>query len=177
MVRSCNSPANPVSVFDTALARMLYFFVAACHYTTTQGPETGQRSIHGGSVIPDKELKILESFNGRGHVVLSAYLPLDTPEHRQSAHESFLQLAQKRLEECGHRADCREAISEDIEIVGLYLKSNGQRPNLGLAIFSCAAELFWRAYPLPVPVSTQVSVGSRFDLEPLKQVVERIQRP
>jgi hypothetical protein len=128
-------------------------------------------------VIPDNELKVLESFNGRGHVVLSAYLPLDTPEHRQSAYASFLQLAQKRLEECGQRADCREAIREDIEIVGLYLKSNGHRSNPGLAIFSCAAELFWRAYPLPVPVSTQVTVGSHFDLEPLKQVEERFQRP
>jgi len=128
-------------------------------------------------VIPDKELKVLESFNGRGHIVLSAYLPLDTPEHRQLAHENFLKLAQRRLEECGPRDDCREAIGEDIEIVSLYLKSNGHRQNRGLAIFSCAAELFWRAYPLPVPVSTQVSVGTHFDLEPLKQAVEQVQRP
>jgi hypothetical protein len=126
-------------------------------------------------VIPEKELKVLESFNGRGHVVLSAYLPLDTPEHRRSAYPDFLELAQQRLEECGRRADCREEMHEDIEIVGLYLKSNGHRHNAGLAIFSCAAELFWRAYPLPVPVSTQVSVGSHFDLEPLKQAAERIQ--
>jgi hypothetical protein len=128
-------------------------------------------------VIPDKEVKALESFNGRGNVVLSAYLPLDTFEHRQLAYENFLELAHRRLEECGSRADCREALGEDIEIVGLYLKSNGHRQNRGLAIFSCAAELFWRAYPLPVPVSTQVSVGLHFDLEPLKQVAELAQRP
>lgn len=128
-------------------------------------------------MIPEKELNVLESFNGRGHIVLSAYLPLDTAEHRRSAYANFLELAQERLEECGRRADCREAMREDIEIVGLYLKSNGHRHNAGLAIFSCAAELFWRAYPLPVPVSTQVAVGSHFDLEPLKQVVERVQRP
>ncbi|MFN2225891.1 MAG: hypothetical protein ACK2UY_06280 [Anaerolineae bacterium] len=128
-------------------------------------------------MIPDKEVKALESFNGRGNVVLSAYLPLDTFEHRQLAYENFLELAHRRLEECGSRADCREALGEDIEIVGLYLKSNGHRQNRGLAIFSCAAELFWRAYPLPVPVSTQVSVGLHFDLEPLKQVAELAQRP
>lgn len=123
-------------------------------------------------MIPDKEVKALESFNGRGNAVLSAYLPLDTIEHRQLAYENFLELAHRRLEECGSRADCREALGEDIEIVGLYLKGNGHRQNRGLAIFSCAAELFWRAYPLPVPVSTQVSVGPHFDLEPLKQVAE-----
>jgi hypothetical protein len=128
-------------------------------------------------VIPENELKVLESFNGRGHVVLSAYLPLDTPEHRQSAYPDFLELAQKRLAECGGREDCREAMREDIEIVGLYLKSNGHRRNAGLAIFSCAAELFWRAYTLPVPVSTRVSVGARFDLAPLRQAPEQIQTP
>ena len=126
-------------------------------------------------MIPEKDLKVLESFNGRGHVVLSAYLPLDTPEHRESAYPDFLKLAQQRLDECGRRADCREAMREDIEIVGLYLKSNGHRQNPGLAIFSCAAELFWRAYPLPVPISTRVSVGTHFDLEPLKQIAERIE--
>jgi hypothetical protein len=128
-------------------------------------------------VIPEKELKVLESFNGHGHVVLSAYLPLDTPEHRRSAYSNFLEMAQQRLEDCGRRADCREAMREDIEIVGLYLKSNGHRHNPGLAIFSCAAELFWRAYLLPVPVSTRVSVGSHFDLEPFKRAVERVQSP
>jgi hypothetical protein len=125
-------------------------------------------------VIPEKDLKLLESFDGRGHVVLSAYLPLDTSEHRQSAYPDFLKLAHQRVEECGRQADCREAVREDIEIVGLYLKSNGHRHNPGLAIFSCAAELFWRAYPLPVPVSVRVSVGTHFDLEPLKQAAERI---
>jgi hypothetical protein len=128
-------------------------------------------------VIPENELKILESFNGHGNVVLSAYLPLDTVEHRQSAYPDFLELAQRRLEECGGREDCREAMREDIEIVGLYLKSNGHRHNAGLAIFSCAAELFWRAYPLPVAISAQVSVGPHFDLAPLEQAAEQIQIP
>jgi hypothetical protein len=128
-------------------------------------------------VIPEKEVKVLESFNGHGNVVLSAYLPLDTAEHRQLAYDNFLKLAQRRMEECGSWDDCRERLGEDIEIVGLYLKSNGHRQNRGLAIFSCATELFWRAYPLPVPVSAKVSVGPHFDLEPLKQVVEQVERP
>ena len=60
---------------------------------------------------------------------------------------------------------------EDIEIVRLYLNCNASRCGAGLAIFSCASELFWRAYSLPVPVPTHVAVGPRFDIEPLLQVV------
>ncbi len=56
-----------------------------------------------------------------------------------------------------------------MEIVGLYLKTNGRRNNKGLAIFSCAAEMFWRAYPLKEAVPTRVTVGSAFDLEPLQE--------
>jgi hypothetical protein len=57
-----------------------------------------------------------------------------------------------------------------MEIVGLYLRTNGHRRHPGLAIFSCAAELFWRAYPLPRPVPNQVAVGPKFNLEPLHQL-------
>ncbi|MCL7452392.1 MAG: hypothetical protein M8467_05025 [Anaerolineae bacterium] len=108
---------------------------------------------------------------GHGQITLSAYLPLDTPEHRESAFSDFLKLAQKRLEECRPRPECQKAIREDIEIVGLYLKTNGRRNGPGLAIFSCAAELFWRAYSLPLPIPAQVSVGPKFDVEPLKQAM------
>jgi hypothetical protein len=121
-------------------------------------------------LIPERDLALLDSFNGHGHVMLSAYLQLDTPPHRQAAVEEFMRQAQARLEECGPRADCRKEIEEDIEIVSLYLKTNGHRRQPGLAIFSCAAELFWRAYPLPQPVPTRVVIGPRFDLDPLRAV-------
>ena len=124
-------------------------------------------------MIPEKDLELLESFNGNGHVVLSAYVQLDTPQNREAAYEEFLRQAQKRLEECGTRSDCRKAIQEDVEIVTLYLKTNGHRRQPGLVIFSCAAELFWRAYPLPVPVANRVSIGPRFDLDPLKRIASR----
>jgi hypothetical protein len=120
-------------------------------------------------LIPDRDLEVLQSFNGHGNIVLSAYLPLDTPEHRGSAYHEFMQQMQSRLDECGSNPECREALKEDMEIVGVYLRTNGQRQYSGLAIFSCAAKLFWRVYPLPEPCPTQVFVGSKFDVEPLKQ--------
>lgn len=131
---------------------------------------------HGTSevlLIPERDLERLRSFNSHGNITLSAYLRLDTPQRRESACQEFMNQMQMRLEECGPRLEDREAIQEDMEIVGLYLKTNGHRSHAGIAIFSCAAELFWRAYPLPVPLPTQVTVGPRFNVEPLAQFVRQ----
>jgi hypothetical protein len=119
-------------------------------------------------LIPDRDLAALQSFDSHGNTTLSAYLRLDTPERRESAHDDFARKMRVHLDECGSKPECREAIKEDMEIVNLYLRTNGHRQNSGLAIFSCAAALFWRAYPLESPVPTQVTVGPRFDLEPLR---------
>lgn len=124
-------------------------------------------------MIPDSDLEALQSFNGHGSTTLSAYLRLDTPERSKSAYDEFEQQMKLRLEECGHEPECLEALKEDMEIVRLYLRSNGHRNYAGLAIFSCAAELFWRVYPLPVPLPNRVSVGARFDIAPLKQELEQ----
>lgn len=125
------------------------------------------------ALIPDRDLEALQSFDGRGSITLSAYLRLDTPEHKESAYAEFVQQMQLRLEECGPRPECREALQEDVEIVSLYLRTNGHRDYPGLAIFSCAAELFWRVYPLPAPLPNRVSVGPKFDIEPLKLSLEQ----
>jgi hypothetical protein len=120
-------------------------------------------------LIPNNDLEMLQSFKTHGGITLSAYLRLDTPQRRASAYDEFLQQVQVRLDECGPRPECRKAIQEDVEIVKLYLQTNGHRRHAGLAIFSCAAELFWRAYPLLVPVPTEITVGPGFNVEPLRQ--------
>jgi hypothetical protein len=122
-------------------------------------------------LIPDRDLATLQAFNSRGNITLSAYLRLDTAELRRSAYDVFVHHTMARLDECTPRPECRERIKEDMEIVGLYLRTNGHRQHASLAIFSCAAELFWRAYPLESSVPTQVAIGPRFNLEPLQQSV------
>ena len=122
-------------------------------------------------MIPDDDLVALQSFDIRGRTTISAYLQLDTPQRRDSGYAEFVRQMQQRLAECDPHPECKEAIKEDMEIVGLYLRTNGHRQHAGLAIFSCAAELFWRAFPLSVPVPTQVAVGSTFHIEPLLQSV------
>jgi hypothetical protein len=120
-------------------------------------------------LIPDNDLEMLRTFRSRGGITLSAYLRLDTPQRREAAHDDFVQEVLVRLDECNPQPECREAIKEDVEIVELYLQTNGHRCHPALALFSCAAELFWRAYPLSDPVPTQISVGPGFNLEPLTQ--------
>ncbi len=120
-------------------------------------------------MIPERDLLVLQSFEGHGSIKLSAYLRLDTPEHRTSAYSEFVKQMQARLDECGTSRECREALKEDMEIVAVYLRTNGHRHHPGLAIFSCAADLFWRVYPLPVALPSRVSVGPKFDVDPLRQ--------
>ena len=121
-------------------------------------------------MIPDHDLEALQSFNSHGHITLSAYLRLDTPKYRDSAPSEFKNQMRTRLEECNPNPECREALKEDQEIVDLYLRTNGHRHHAGLAIFSCAAAFFWRAYPLSMPIPTQITVGPEFNLEPLLRV-------
>jgi len=127
-------------------------------------------------LIADRDLELLESFDGNGNVLLTTYLQVDTPEQCNRAYQEFLRLARARLDACEHKAECRQALEEDIEIVGLYLKTNGHgaRRYPGVAIFSCAARLFWRAYPLPVAVGNQVEIGRRFDVQPLKEIARAL---
>lgn len=121
-------------------------------------------------MISQADLAALQSFDSHGGITLSVYLQMDTPERRSSAYDELKRQALKQLKEGDPQPACREAIKEDMEIVGLYLRTNGHRRHSGLAIFSCAAELFWRAYPLPTPLRTQITIGPQFNIEPLKQL-------
>lgn len=121
-------------------------------------------------MISKRDLEVLRTYRSRGHDLLSVYLRLDSAAGRQAAYEQFVQ----QLGVCLYNRElspmCRETIQEDIEIVSLYLNSNANHWGAGLAIFSCAWDLFWRAYSLPVLVPSRIAVGPRFDIEPLLQV-------
>jgi hypothetical protein len=121
-------------------------------------------------LIPAHDLEVLRTFNGHGSTTLTAYLRLDSPEHQLTAYDEFVERVQRQLDECDFPQECREALKEDIEIIGIYLRTNGRRAQPAVAIFSCAAELFWRVYPLPLALPSQVSIGPQFDVEPLTQV-------
>jgi len=119
-------------------------------------------------VISEKELKTLKEFDGRDSLALSVYLRLDTPEKKRSAYETFRRQIAPHLHGNGTEA----ALREDLDLVKLYLQTNGGKRGVGLAIFSCAGRLFWRAYQLPVPVPDQVELGSTFDVQPLEEALQ-----
>ncbi|MGD9049940.1 MAG: hypothetical protein PVF77_17945 [Anaerolineae bacterium] len=122
-------------------------------------------------MISDSELDVLRAYDNPEHNRLSVYLRLDTPDRRQAAYEHFLQQVRLCLDSRDPRRMLREIIQEDIEITSQYINCNADRSGAGLAIFSCASDLFWRAYSLPIPIPSQVAVGPRFDIEPLLQAV------
>lgn len=121
-------------------------------------------------MISKKDLEVLRAYRSRGHTLLSVYLRLDSAAGRQGAYQQFVRLLRACLNNHELPPMCPEIIQEDIEIVSLYLTSNANHPGAGLAIFSCACELFWRAYSLPILIPSRVAVGPRFDIEPLLQV-------
>jgi hypothetical protein len=123
-------------------------------------------------LIPVSELEALKSFESNGQLVLSAYICLEGMSHKDEVSAEFRQQLSRQLSDCNARPECRKAIEEDLEIIDLYLKTNGHRKHAGLALFSCAARYFWRAFPLPVAIPTRITAGRKFDLAPLLQLAE-----
>jgi len=118
----------------------------------------------------------LAAFEAGGRPALSIYLELTTAHKRKSANDIFEAMVNQQLEACNADRRWRKMLQEDIEIVQMYL-SNGSFPySAGLAIFSCACRVFWRAYPLPVAVPNRVDIGPTFNLEPLISALEEIKR-
>lgn len=128
-------------------------------------------------VTPSPEdLARLAAFEADGRPALSIYLELTTVHRRKSARSIFETMASQQLEAGNADRRWRRMLQEDIEIVQMYL-SNGSFPySAGLAIFSCAGRVFWRAYPLPVAVPNRVDIGPTFNLEPLLSALEAIKR-
>jgi len=123
-------------------------------------------------VISEKELKTLKEFEGRDSLALSVYLQLDTPQKKRSAYETFRRQIAPHL----NGNDTEATLREDLDLVKLYLQTNGGKRGAGLAIFSCAGRLFWRAYQLPVPVPDRVELGPRFDVQPLEEALREQER-
>jgi len=121
-------------------------------------------------VLTYEEIQSLAQFNSRGNLALSVYLYLE-PASSASPAEQIEPLLQASLDRYAHDPERRRVLEEDIEMVRLYVRSNGNAQAGGLAIFSCSAEFFWRAYRLPRPVPTQVAVDAHFVTGPLVDVL------
>ncbi len=128
-------------------------------------------------MIPSPEdLARLAAFEADGRPALSIYLELTTAHKRKSASNIFETMANQQLEARNVDRRWRKMLQEDIEIVQMYLSNSSFPCSAGLAIFSCACRVFWRAYPLPVAVPNRVYIGPTFNLEPLISALDAIKR-
>ena len=118
-------------------------------------------------MISKDDIGILARFDGDGRQALSLYLDVSTPERRDSA------VARARAHVTGALRDREDqsasaSLAEDLEMVGIYLGTTAARGMRYVAIFSCASQLFWRAYPIDHLETERITVGERFDVEPLQ---------
>jgi hypothetical protein len=115
----------------------------------------------------EDEIDALRSFTSQDGLALSVYLDLGSPDSMETAIVLLQQRIEQELQSAGASGATRQSLEEDIELTRLYLTTNCGRRTKSLAIFSCAGELFWRTYSLPLSVVTQVYLGRRFVTGPL----------
>ncbi len=121
-------------------------------------------------MLSREDLDILDRFDTDGGLALSLYLDVSTPERRGSALGRVRDELRTCLLQFPH-PDAVAALGEDLEMVDLYLSTTSARHLHYVALFSCARQLFWRAYPLVSLRAESVQVGDRFDTEPLRQAM------
>ena len=106
-----------------------------------------------------KDLQELAEYHGTGAPVLSLYLNVDPSQHTTDEYK----LALRQL----LRGASEQAASQDIAAVEHFFDLEYDWSGRGMAVFSCAADNFWRTFALAVPVADQVFVGPRPYLTPL----------
>ncbi len=111
-------------------------------------------------MLSEKDLQELLSFQGQ-HPVLSVYLNTEPSEGSADAYKLRLR---SMLKDIGLREDARA--------VERYFDHTYDWSGRSVALFSCAEENFFRAYPLAVPVRSRVRINSQPHVKPLADVLD-----
>jgi hypothetical protein len=112
--------------------------------------------------VPD-DLRELATIETRSPM-LSVYLNVDPTEHSTDEYRLKLRQMLKRVEE--------DAVAEDISAVSRFFNHQYDWSGRGVAVFSCAAESFWRTYSLAIPVASGVTVARKPYIWPLAVLVD-----
>lgn len=126
--------------------------------------------------LTSTDLAALDRYSCSSGLAVSVYLDLESLPDRATAARQLQQLAEAQKDELGMDQEAWSTLQEDLEIIRLYLKTNGNRQAPGVAIFCCASEYFWRAYPLPAPIPTHMHIGSRLDTAHLALLAQEIEK-
>jgi hypothetical protein len=128
--------------------------------------------IQAGNVMMKKDsdstptpadLEVLDKYNSPAGLAVSVYLDLESLPEPDTATQLLEELAEAQKRELGMDQASWDSLQEDLDIIRLYLRTNGNRHARGVAIFCCASEYFWRVYPLPTPIPTHMHIGPRLD--------------
>ncbi len=109
-----------------------------------------------------KDLQELAEYKGTGAPVLSLYLNVDPSQHTTDEYKLALR---QLLRDAGERA-----AAKDIAAVEHFFDLEYDWSGRGVAVFSCSADSFWRAYPLATPVPDHVFVGPKPYVTPLAKL-------
>jgi peptide chain release factor subunit 1 len=119
-------------------------------------------------VINESELQELSGFESKGSPVLSLYLNTDLT---QQPKEQCKLVLRNLLEGLGGSVS-----EEDVAKVGSFLDLEYDWQARSVALFSSAGQKFWRAYPLALPIESEVHTGDRLYLKPLTQLFDEHDR-
>jgi len=106
-----------------------------------------------------KDLQELAEYKGTGAPVLSLYLNVDPSQHTTDEYK----LALRQL----LRGASAHAAEADIAAVERYFDLEYDWSGRGVAVFSCAADKFWRTFSMAVPVADHVFVSPKPYVTPL----------
>lgn len=120
------------------------------------------------------EIETLNSFRSRSGLALSVYIDLRSTQQKEKANDMVRSLVRRCLEDMKCSEGDWEAIQEDLDLIQIYLRTNSNRQAIGVAVFSCAQDLFWRAWPVWTPIKTEVHIGPEFNTQQLLEVMERV---
>lgn len=96
--------------------------------------------------------------------VLSVYLDVDPTKHATDEYKLALRQLLKRAEGV--------AALEDVAAVERFFDHEYDWSGRGVAVFSCSSEGFWRAYSLPVSVTSRVTTARKPYVWPLAALVD-----
>jgi peptide chain release factor subunit 1 len=96
--------------------------------------------------------------------ILSVYLDVDPTKHTTDEYKLALRQLLKRAEGA--------AAPEDVAVVERFFDHEYDWSGRSVAVFSCSKEGFWRAYSLPVSVTSRVTTARKPYVRPLAALVD-----
>lgn len=111
-------------------------------------------------MLTESDLKELLEYHAQSPV-LSVYLNTEPVEGSADAHKLRLRSLLKDVE-----------LVEDVAIVERYFDHEFDWSGRSVAVFSCEAEDYFRAFPLAVPVRSRVRISDRPYVKPLADVLD-----